>query len=344
MENNNFLCTIFPLDIIVLRSKIETFLIYYETFFFTLYFSDMKVMNYSTLIFFILIIQGTSAYSQENTILHVDSLSLRNDYLAEMQSVNILKHKPIEVTENLVRSVLDKQTAFAVYKDNYMVTGIPLNKPVNRKTADAFFQFSIRHRVTKNVLPFNSFLYITYSQKSFWDIYDESSPFHDTNYNPGIGIGRYVIRNNKLKGAVMLSLEHESNGKADLDSRSWNYINVSIKYFYNMRLSAKAQAYLPYVDGEHNKDMLRYKGYGNFSINYIDKKNLWWFSLEIVPRDKIINPNIHTSLSFRVSKNSNQYLTLDYYAGYGEGLLNYKEYTNQIRIGFTIKPDFFSAY
>lgn len=156
--------------------------------------------------------------------------------------------------------------------------------------------------------------------------------------------GRYVIRNNKLKGAVMLSLEHESNGKADLDSRSWNYINVSIKYFYNMRLSAKAQAYLPYVDGEHNKDMLRYKGYGNFSINYIDKKNLWWFSLEIVPRDKIINPNIHTSLSFRVSKNSNQYLTLDYYAGYGEGLLNYKEYTNQIRIGFTIKPDFFSAY
>ncbi|MDR1706668.1 phospholipase A [Dysgonomonas sp.] len=57
-----------------------------------------------------------------------------------------------------------------------------------------------------------------------------------------------------------------------------------------------------------------------------------------------MNSNLHTSLSFRVSKNSNQYLTLDYYAGYGEGLLNYKKYTNQVRIGFTIKPDFFSAY
>ena len=66
MENNNFLCTIFPLDIIVLRSKIETFLIYYETFFFTLYFSDMKVMNYSTLIFFILIIQGTSGIKSKS--------------------------------------------------------------------------------------------------------------------------------------------------------------------------------------------------------------------------------------------------------------------------------------
>ncbi|MFQ9316519.1 phospholipase A [uncultured Dysgonomonas sp.] len=304
----------------------------------------MKAIFYIIIVLFILIIHIPRVYSQENTILQVDSISLRNNYLNEMQSINVLKHKPIEVSEDLVRSVLDKQAPFAVYKDNYMVTGIPLNKSVTRKTADAFFQFSIRHRVTRSVLPFNSFLYITYSQKSFWDIYDESSPFRDTNYNPGIGIGRYVIKDNKLKGAMMISLEHESNGKAGEDSRSWNYINLSAKYFYNMRLSAKAQIYLPYVDGVNNKDLLRYKGYGIFSVNYIDKENLWWFSLNIIPRDKIINPNLHTSLSFRVSKNSNQYLTLDYYAGYGEGLLNYKKYTNQVRIGFTIKPDFFSAY
>lgn len=288
--------------------------------------------------------QVSFAYSQENTILHVDSMPLRDNYLQEMQSGNVLKHKPIEVSEDLVRFVLDKQAAFAVYEDNYIVTGVPLNKPVTKKTADAFFRFSIRQRVTKSVLPFNSFLYITYSQKSFWDIYDESSPFRDTNYNPGIGIGRYVIRDNKLKGALMVSLEHESNGKAGDDSRSWNYMNLSAKYFYNMRLSAKAQVYLPYVDGGNNKDLLHYRGYGIFSINYIDRKNLWWFNLNIIPRDKFINPNLHTSLSYRVSRNSNQYLTLDYYAGYGEGLLNYKKYTNQIRIGFTIKPDFFNAY
>ncbi|WP_260202429.1 phospholipase A [Dysgonomonas capnocytophagoides] len=304
----------------------------------------MKTIFYIIIVLFILIIHIPRVYSQENTILQVDSISLRNNYLNEMQSINVLKHRPIEVSEDLVRSVLDKQAPFAVYKDNYMVTGIPLNKSVTRKTADAFFQFSIRHRVTRSVLPFNSFLYIIYSQKSFWDIYDKSSPFRDTNYNPGIGVGRYIIKNNKLKGAVMVSLEHESNGKAGEDSRSWNYLNLSAKYFYNMRLSAKAQVYLPYVDGGNNKDLLRYKGYGIFSVNYIDSKNLWWFSLNIIPWDQFINPNLHTSLSFRVSKNSNQYLTLDYYAGYGEGLLNYKKYTNQVRIGFTIKPDFFSAY
>ena len=137
-------------------------------------FLDMKTRIYTIIIFFILIIRAPIAYSQENTILQVDSLSLRNNYLNEMQSINVLKHKPIEVSEDLVRSVLDKQAPFAVYKDNYMVTGIPLNKSVTRKTADAFFQFSIRHRVTRSVFPFNSFLYITYSQKSFWDIYDEN--------------------------------------------------------------------------------------------------------------------------------------------------------------------------
>lgn len=271
-------------------------------------------------------------------------MELQERYLREMEDTKLFKHKPIEVSEDMVRKVLDRQPAFAVYKDNYMVTGIPLNKPINQQNADAFLQFSIRHRVTKSILPFNSFLYITYSQKSFWDIYDESSPFRDTNYNPGIGIGRYVIRNNKLKGAFSASIEHESNGRDGEDSRSWNYMNLSAKYFYNMRLSAKAQLYVPYVDSDNNKDLLKYKGYGIFSINYIDKKNLWWFNVDMMPRNKIINPNIHASLAYKVSKNSNQYLTLDFYSGYAEGLLNYKDYTSQVRIGFVIKPDFFNAY
>lgn len=290
------------------------------------------------------VLVSLSANAQQSTILHVDSSDLQQNYLKEMESINVLKHKPIEVSEDLVRKVLDRQSAFAAYKENYIVTGIPLNKRLNSSTADAFFQFSIRQRITKSVLPFNSFLYLTYSQKSFWNVYEESSPFTDNNYNPGIGLGRYVIRDNKLKGAVMVSIEHESNGKSDPDSRSWNYINLSGKYFYNMRLSAKALIYLPYVDGGNNKDLLRYKGYGIFSVNYIDSQNMWWFTVDLMPRDKFINPNLHTSLSYRVSKNSNQYVTLDLYHGYGEGLLNYKRYSSQLRIGFTIKPDFFNAY
>ena len=119
----------------------------------------MKILNKISLVILIQLSQCTLLYSQESTILQVDSVHQRETYLKEMQTVSALKHKPIEVSEELVRSVLDKQAAFAVYKDNYMVTGVPLNKMINRKTADAFFQFSIRHRITRSILPFNSFLY-----------------------------------------------------------------------------------------------------------------------------------------------------------------------------------------
>ncbi|MFG5859392.1 hypothetical protein LDB17_14455 [Dysgonomonas sp. Shenzhen-Wh21] len=76
----------------------------------------MKTIFYTIIILFILIIHIPSVYSQENTILQVDSISLRNNYLNEMQSINVLRHKPIEVSEDLVRSVLDKQTPFAGYR------------------------------------------------------------------------------------------------------------------------------------------------------------------------------------------------------------------------------------
>lgn len=296
------------------------------------------------LLFFLFTGFSISLHSQEITIMKIDSLNLQNNYLEEMESLNVFRHKPIEVSEDVVRNVLDRQPSFAVYRDNMMVTGIPTNEKVNSSSADVFFQLSIRQRVTKSVLPFNSFLYITYTQRSFWDIYEESSPFRDSNYNPGIGIGRYVIHDNKLRGAFMASLEHESNGRAELDSRSWNFVNLSAKYFYNMRLSAKAQVYIPYVDGENNQDLLKYRGYGVLSVDYIDKKNLWWLSIDAMPRSTNLSANMHISLSYKVSKNANQYLTLDFYNGYGESLLDYNKFSSRVRIGFTIKPDFFNAY
>lgn len=285
-----------------------------------------------------------SLKGQENTIWLVDSLPLQEKYLNDLNSVSVLKHSQIEVSDKVVRSVLDKQPAFGVYKDNMMVTGVPIYKTPTRSNSDIFFQFSIRHRITKSWLPFQSFLYLTYTQKSFWNVYESSSPFRDNNYNPGIGIGRYLILNNKLKGAFTLQLEHESNGRGGVESRSWNYVNFSGKYFYNMRTSIKGEALIPFVDGENNKDLLKYRGYGTISVDHIDKRNLWWFSLKLRPRDKFVNFNTELSVAYKVSSKWNQYLILHFYNGYGESLLDYKEFTSMVRIGFAIKPDFFNPY
>ena len=121
-----------------------------------------------------------------------------------VEQTSILKRNEMEITEKTVLDIVDALPAFGVFKDSYFTTGIPLNGVINGESADALFQISIRQRITKSRLPFNTFLYLTYSQKSFWNIYAESSPFRDNNYNPALGFGKYIIHNNKFKGTVFI--------------------------------------------------------------------------------------------------------------------------------------------
>lgn len=74
-------------------------------------------------------------------------------------------HLNVMGQENLIRDSLDSQPAFGIYDEMYFVTGIPLNHAVTQYTADAKVQISFRHRLTKSNLPFNTFLFYTYTQK-----------------------------------------------------------------------------------------------------------------------------------------------------------------------------------
>ena len=232
-------------------------------------------------------------------------------------------------------------------KDNYFITGNALNKKINAENADVKYQISFRQRVTNSYLPFNTFVFISYTQKSFWNIYKESSPFRDTNFNPGIGIGRYLISDdNNYMGSVFLQLEHESNGKDSIQSRSWDYASVSGKYYFNDRLFFRAKVWLPLVllMDNTNTDLITYKGYGNFSVDYRSKNERWWFNANVTPRRNFITMNTTVSAAFRVSEKFNQYLFFELYNGRGDSLLEYKDYDLKLRVGICIKPDFFSVF
>lgn len=67
----------------------------------------------------------------------------------------------------------------------------------------------------------------------------------------------------------------------------------------------------------------------------------------ILTKRKGWNPfNFNTILefSYKLFNNENQYLFVQYYNGYGEGLLDYKVFKSQLRVGICIKPQFFSEY
>lgn len=122
-----------------------------------------------------------SIYSVSN--LHAQDKDVEELWKNQIDTGRVVftKSMYLEINEQQVLDLLDRQPSFGMYKDNYFTTGIPINKKIDQYSADAKFQISIRQRLTKTVLPFNSLLMLTYTQKSFWDIYQDSYPFADNN-------------------------------------------------------------------------------------------------------------------------------------------------------------------
>ena len=279
---------------------------------------------------------------KDSTDVGRNSIKGKND--SAMVDYAVFTPRLIRISEKEVIRAIDKLPSFAVYQDLFFITGVPLNEKVTKTTADAVFQISFRQRLTRSVLPFNLFAYLTYTQKSFWNIYMDSRPFRDTNYNPGIGLGRYLVYKNQLVGGAFIQLKHESNGLDEEESRSWNYLDFTAKYYFNPQLNITGEFWIPFSKGSENTNLIDYKGLGQLSFNYISHEQRWWLSAELNQRKKFGNANTTLSLGYILSKDTNLYLFSRFYNGYAESLLDYSKYTMNIRVGICIKPDFYSIY
>jgi len=252
---------------------------------------------------------------------------------------NYLPVNQSEMLENF-----KKESSFGIFHDNYIVTGVPINKKINKSTADVKYQVSIRQLLFKNLLPRNQILALTYTQKSFWNIYEESSPFADNNYNPGISLSRPITHNGKLIGFSSIAFEHESNGKDSLDNRSCNFFVLSGVYYFNNLFSTQIKAWGGWLADE-NKDLYsKYRGYGLIAMNYRSQGDKIWCSLVINPRDRFKSFNTQVEINYKPSSNTNQYIFLQWYNGYGESLLEYNQYTSMIRVGICLKPSLRNFY
>ena len=239
----------------------------------------------------------------------------------------------------------DSRPAFGIYKDTYFVGGTALNTKPTEFNSDVKFQISFRHRLTKSILPLHSHLFLQYSQKAIWNVFEESLPFHDLNFNPGIGVQNLVVYNGKLVGNGTIMLEHESNGRDGEASRSWNKISVSYAAVIDPRLEVYGKTWIPIIDGQQNKDILKYCGIFQVGSQFISADRRWVADVTFVKRQGWnLNFNTILNVGFRFSKRDNQYLMLHFYDGYGENLLDYNKYHCRLRIGLLIRPNFFSDF
>ena len=72
----------------------------------------------------------------------------------------------------------------------------------------------------------------------------------DLNFNPGIGLAKPVFKNGKYMGKIILQLEHESNGRDSIESRSWNRLSLGADLLVSNNLLVHAKVWIPYVDGD----------------------------------------------------------------------------------------------
>ena len=243
-----------------------------------------------------------------------------------------------------VRAILDKQPYFALFKDNYFIGGIPIGEKITSRNSDVKFQISVSQRLTKSKLPFDSYLFLQYTQKAFWNVFQASLPMRDLNFNPGIGLGHLIIRKNKYIGKAYVMVEHESNGRDSIENRSWNKLTLGAAVLLNKNWEVQFKGWIPVIDGKENDDILKYNGIFQVAANYrtdnrrlnlglILTKRLTWFSF-----------NTQVELSYKFNNNENQYFFVQYYNGYGENLLEYNQFKSILRVGFVIKPQDFSLY
>ena len=258
----------------------------------------------------------------------------------------IVATKPEQVLDiDSVKRAYDERPYFGLYKDNYFIFGPSVGPKATRSNTNVKFQISISQRITNRVLPGGTFLTLFYTQKCFWNVLEKSFPMTDLNFNPGIGLVKPLFSKDRYIGKVSLIIEHESNGRDSIQSRSWNRISLAASIFVDPNIMVFGKIWAPWVDGENNRDLLDYYGLWQSGVTYLTANRRFQGTIMLTKRRGWnLNYNTVVELSFRLIKRDNQYLFIQYYNGYGEGLLDYNKFRSQLRVGFVIKPRFFSDY
>jgi phospholipase A1 len=242
----------------------------------------------------------------------------------------IMPHRHNYILPFTYNSTQEKQTYEAV------------NPNVEVQDAEVKFQLSLKMKLWEDILGTNMDLWAAYTQLSLWQFYntEDSSPFRETNYEPEILINYrtntdiFGIMRNRY---IQVGLNHQSNGRGEPLSRSWNRIVANFGFERDeFNLVLKTWARIPESDADDdNPDITSYLGYGEIWAGYVWKQ----WHLGLMFRNNLRFDENRSTLqleaSFPLIEHLNGYI--QYFTGYGESLIDYNHYTNRIGVGVMIK-------
>lgn len=202
------------------------------------------------------------------------------------------------------------------------------------------FQLSFKSKLASDVFGTGSNIWFAYTQQSNWQVFnsDTSRPFRETNYEPEImwvtpldvSLGSFKLR------YATLGLNHQSNGRADPLSRSWNRVfaeiggesgNFALWFRPWFRIEEDAE-------DDDNPDIEKYIGRGEIVAAYRHGDNI--FST-VVRNNFSLNENrgsVTADWSFPVAGSLRGYVRV--FNGYGESMIDYNWSQTTLGVGIIL--------
>lgn len=206
---------------------------------------------------------------------------------------------------------------------------------------EAKFQISFKTKLAENLFGDNGDLWGGYTQSSRWQVYNSetSRPFRETDYEPEVML---VFRNNYSLGGwkgrmTGIQLTHQSNGRSDPFSRSWNraILNFGLDR-ENWALSIRPWYRIPEnAKDDNNADIEDYVGRMDATLVY--NKN--GHEVALMARHSLRGGNrSHGAVQFDWGFPINNLLRghLQIFDGYGESLIDYNHRATYIGLGISL--------
>lgn len=201
------------------------------------------------------------------------------------------------------------------------------------------FQLSIKALLADNLWK-DSSVWIGYTQQSWWQLYadeEASAPFRETNYQPEVFWS--VPMDFELFGwnarVATLALNHQSNGRAEPLSRSWNRIKGGMS-FDRGPFAASFETWYRIPEDEENDNNPDIEEFlGRAQVNLAYKRGEQLFTLGIKNNLRSENRSgVQLDWTFPLVEHLRGFVQV--YSGYGESMIDAENYTNRIGIGFAL--------
>ena len=211
----------------------------------------------------------------------------------------------------------------------------------NLTSTEAKFQLSLKTKAVENILGDNGDLWLGYTQSSRWQVYnsEESRPFRETNYEPEASL---IFRTNyDLLGLnwrmLGLTINHQSNGRSDPLSRSWNRVMLNLGFEKdNFALMVRPwYRFEEKREDDNNPEIKNYIGRGDMTAFYRYKEHDFSLMLRHTLKGGDENRGaVQFDWSFPISGRLRGQVQL--FDGYGESLIDYNHRATYVGLGVSL--------